>query len=529
MAAVSSGNVARKTLADISNLPVQQLVRDGKPHSTNTKDYEQLMKEKMQLMKILADRQKIIEVTGIELQKLRINQQKLQEQNKQLAQSNSHLLAEINANTEKVRALNHDLGCKNGLLKALQQELKSQVKVNVSEEEVKLTGIEERELAARGHDADKQDTCNRRIHSKCLGRSRQVQSKEKAGNKRACVRRQSARFTSKEAESSEDSCEMPETKLVVCPPPTDSDLEDAVACTGTSMKDDDKEGNVAITFCMNEAEVKLTETELPGELATRVQDAKQHTFNRRNQSKSELGPSLQVQSKEKAGNKRACVRRQTARFKSEKAKSSEDFCEIPEMELMVCLPPTDSDLEGGVACTGTTLKDEDKEGNVAISFCMNEEVKLTETELPEELTTREPDVYKRDTVNRRNQSKSLGPSREVLSKEKAGNKRACVTRQSARFKSEEAESMDDFCEIPEKKVAACSEPRRQSAIKSTDSVWEDGVATMLTTVKDEDKEGNAANRHEPGRPSIGRPSRVAARKVQSYKEIPLSVKMRRPD
>lgn len=233
-------------MGDISNLPVQKLIQYGKPQSNTTNDYEQLLKEKVQLMKILADREKIIEVTGIELQKLRINQQKMQEQNKQLAQSNSHLLAEINASTEKVRALQHELGLKNGVLKALKHELESKIKANVSEEEVKVTEIEDqREVATREQDADKADTFKRRIHSKSLGSSRQVQSKEKAGNKRTCVRRQSARFKSEDAERTEDLCEkLPETKFAMCPPPTNSDLEEGVPSTVRTVKE---EGNAPMS------------------------------------------------------------------------------------------------------------------------------------------------------------------------------------------------------------------------------------------------------------------------------------------
>ena len=100
--------------------------------------------------------------------------------------------------------------------------------------------------------------------------------------------------------------------------------------------------------------------------------------------------------------------------------------------------------------------------------------------------------------------------------------RTCVRRRSARLNTQEAETTEDLSEMPETEFAVCPPP--------SDSVLEDGVVSAVATVKDENKEENAgATSHEQRRPSIGRPSRVAAKKVQSYKEIPLTVKMRRPD
>ncbi|PON66477.1 Shugoshin, C-terminal [Parasponia andersonii] len=71
----------------------------------------------MALIKLVAERNKIIELTGAELQKLRVGLQKLQLQNWNLAQSNSKMLAELNLGRERVKALQHELSCKDALLK----------------------------------------------------------------------------------------------------------------------------------------------------------------------------------------------------------------------------------------------------------------------------------------------------------------------------------------------------------------------------------------------------------------------------
>ncbi|KAK8299316.1 hypothetical protein V6Z12_D05G313900 [Gossypium hirsutum] len=114
-------NAPRKGLSDITNLQHQPkvLTQDAKlllqPASLGSKDYiNKLQQENMMLMKVLADRIKVIELSGIELQKLRINFEKFQQQNLQLAQANNQLLL--------LKALKHELGCKNAMLKAIKSE-----------------------------------------------------------------------------------------------------------------------------------------------------------------------------------------------------------------------------------------------------------------------------------------------------------------------------------------------------------------------------------------------------------------------
>lgn len=96
-------------------------------------------------------------------------------------------------------------------------------------------------------------------------------------------------------------------------------------------------------------------------------------------------------------------------------------------------------------------------------------------------------------------------------------------RQSARFKSEEPEPTEDLFEIDEAKFPAsplCDE-----------QVHENGVTSSNLSVKTEQEEGNGAVKDETQGTTrySGRPSRQAAVKVQSYKEIPLNAKMRREE
>ncbi|KAJ9554702.1 hypothetical protein OSB04_009316 [Centaurea solstitialis] len=242
----SFGTTIKKRLSDITNYQTQpKLPPPGFDQilSSSTKEYiDHLSKENAGLMKLIADKNKVIEFNGIELQKLRVMVQKTQLQNWNLAQSNSHMLAELNIGKQKVKALQHQLICKDALLKTMKSELQAQIEMNdqKSKSQVK-EGV--------GDDADtKQQTTNRRtrpIRSQCkcfktkelpefgnrffsslidlvsvmfaaIGpwtTAQQASEKETSENKRRCVRRQSARFRSQEHEPKEKLFEIKDLKM----------------------------------------------------------------------------------------------------------------------------------------------------------------------------------------------------------------------------------------------------------------------------------------------------------------------------
>lgn len=301
------GSVPRKRLADISNLqqrprPVDQEVKKL-PVSLTTKEYiEKLQRENLTLMKILADRNKTIELSGMELQKLRLNLQKVQQQNLQLAQANSQMLAELNSGKDRLKALYHELGCKNGLLKARKLE-KVKEKMLICQDKgnkVGLTECDEAAQAGESSQVDKGDckpcNTNRRrqskkqslgptttkpVHAKenvekkrCLRRQssrfnseepeptedlfeidkasgptslKPVHAEENVGNKRRCLRRQSARFKSIEPEQTEDLFEIDSAKFPVSPVHDDLVHESGQMLSGLSVKEED-EGNTALRF-----------------------------------------------------------------------------------------------------------------------------------------------------------------------------------------------------------------------------------------------------------------------------------------
>ncbi|CAN6559890.1 unnamed protein product [Malus baccata var. baccata] len=218
---LSLGGIMRKKLSDITNSQTAKpMSEDEKPleDCPADKDYiEQLRRERMTLIRLVAERTKIVELSGAELQKLRISLQKLQQQNLSLAQSNSRMLAELNLGREKVKTLQHELVCKNALLKAknLEIEGKEEFKRQNSASQTQIKEAEEISLHKADNDGK---ACNlnkrRATRSRSVGASttcQKVENKEKAENKRRRLRRQFARFISQ----TENLFEIEDVKLPV--------------------------------------------------------------------------------------------------------------------------------------------------------------------------------------------------------------------------------------------------------------------------------------------------------------------------
>ncbi|XP_060212489.1 shugoshin-1-like isoform X2 [Lycium barbarum] len=203
MKASLGNNATRKKLADISNIPEEMRFtcqnEKAERSSVCSKEFlDKLQKENMALMKIVAEKNKIIELAGAEIQKMRINLQQMQKKNHELAQSNSQMLAELNSAKDRLKAVQHELGCKNGLIKAKKLEAEEIAKQKMCQQlndEVKPVKCEEAADSSLGNgDNDRPAKFKRKPQSKSLDSNKQVQPQDMAENKRPCVRRQSARF-----------------------------------------------------------------------------------------------------------------------------------------------------------------------------------------------------------------------------------------------------------------------------------------------------------------------------------------------
>ncbi|XP_022753883.1 SHUGOSHIN 2-like [Durio zibethinus] len=224
----SFGSIVMKRLSDITNSqshPKHSSQEEKPQHiSPAAENYiNQLIKEKMTLMELIEERNRIIELSGTELQNLRICLQKLQLQNWNLAQSNSQMLAELNLGRDRVKALQHELVCKDALLKAKNQEKKEKADINSQNTGSHGGQQEAKECMPKANDDDKPCTRNRRrnARSQSMGPSTTSQrdgDKEKIENKRRCLRRQSARFKSQESEpTAENLFEIDNVKVAATP------------------------------------------------------------------------------------------------------------------------------------------------------------------------------------------------------------------------------------------------------------------------------------------------------------------------
>ncbi|XP_074366300.1 SHUGOSHIN 2 isoform X1 [Apium graveolens] len=388
------GSAERKRLANITNMqqPRVSMLDEKSQFIPATKEYiEKLKKENMTLMKLLADRNKIIELSGIELHKLRVSVQKLQQQNLQLAQSNSQMLAELTVDKDRLKQLQHELGCKNGLLVAKGLELKEKDETLPSQKVVEEVKVHNEKLDFSQASSDNVKPINiRRQLSKSLGPTTIKESKDKkADNKRQCVRRQSARLKSQE------------------PEPADG----------------------------------LSEVEL-NSLAS------EPLHNDRMEEDFSKSSTVAIEVEKISGSKRIPAKRQSARFKSEEPKPAENAV---DSITLVSGPHCDDQMQDDVSTSIRLSAEEDDKAS--------------------------------------------------------GNRRLSARRQSARVKSEAEPDANDYMQ-------------------------NDVSTTACLSVEKDSIEGMHAPSHESqdfGRPSLGRPSRQAAKKVNSYKEVPVNVKMRRTE
>ncbi|KAJ6810068.1 SHUGOSHIN 2-like isoform X1 [Iris pallida] len=181
-----SPSLGRKRLSDITNMNSRGSEPDKGCHERpiTAKDYiGHLLKENNALLRMVEERNKIVEVSGMELQNLKFSLQKVTQQNWQLAQANSQMLAEINSGKDRLKALQHELRCTVAVLKTKTLELEEVKKLKkqrevlrerISHETLKEGHTEPAEVAGDpSHPANCKKPCNnnrkRTLRSQSLG------------------------------------------------------------------------------------------------------------------------------------------------------------------------------------------------------------------------------------------------------------------------------------------------------------------------------------------------------------------------
>lgn len=135
-----SPSLGRKRLSDITNMASRRSEPDKgcNERPITAKDYiGHLLKENNALLRLVEERNKIVEVSGMELQNLKFSLQKVTQQNWQLAQANSHMLAELNLGKDRLKALQHELRCTVAVLKTKTLELEEVKKLKKQGEAVR--------------------------------------------------------------------------------------------------------------------------------------------------------------------------------------------------------------------------------------------------------------------------------------------------------------------------------------------------------------------------------------------------------
>ncbi|XP_073127551.1 uncharacterized protein [Henckelia pumila] len=256
-------SMVQRQLTDISNLPrkSRQKVQAEKSQPVQTtinKHFDQLQKENLALKKMLVQRNEFIEKSGIDLEILRANVLKLREQNHQLVFSNSQILAELNSGKDRLRALHHELGCKNGVLKALKLQLEEKKRTNRcqnADPEAKLRKFREEEVSSKeGEEYEQPHNTKRRFQSSSSASSEQVQSDGKAETKRTIARRQSARFKKAESKPTENLNDEDDTKFSELVSPDNQVREDGPIFVNESLKHEEKECNSDMRYDSQELE-----------------------------------------------------------------------------------------------------------------------------------------------------------------------------------------------------------------------------------------------------------------------------------
>ncbi|CAN6209664.1 unnamed protein product [Urochloa humidicola] len=135
-------------LADITNV--------GKPNASRSIGVADVVKENARLIHLLTEKSKVIDLSRIEMHKLRLALQASRQQNLQLAQTNSQMLAELNMGKDKIKTLQHELSCTTALLKVKDSELErrnktaNQRRKEVNSQEV-LKAIPSKVAAVEAH------------------------------------------------------------------------------------------------------------------------------------------------------------------------------------------------------------------------------------------------------------------------------------------------------------------------------------------------------------------------------------------
>uniref|UniRef100_A0A804Q570 Shugoshin 1 n=1 Tax=Zea mays TaxID=4577 RepID=A0A804Q570_MAIZE len=462
-------------LADITNT--------GKPNAARSITVPDLVKENTKLLTLLNEKTKIIDLSRVEIYKLRLALQASKQQNLHLTQTNSQMLAEINTGKDRIKMLQHELSCTTALLKVKDSELDRKKNAgNVQQKGVKSQVLKTKAstVAVEAHHVGDSVTSGVEHHvvesQSAVSSNTVCQEPPQDGKqKRMPQRRRSSRLN-------QGSCEirgvsqntLHENPVVPVAPSTLSLEKQYGQTTGKHMKSLQNECSATVHEVIMASEFEKTEiNELPQKTDLKVWD----TFN--NQLKIKDGT--------------------ICRFNL--LVSYNVIQEIPE------------------ACSSETEVQSHKIGDKAFNSKQNHltgsqsslSFNTVDTPEPPEDNTVKRCSKKRSSIEDVNAKLDTITSEPLRHEEKRKSRRKI----SARLNSVSSEHTDIVVETEHKDVIV-------SLAGSTSNV-------SMEQRTNQEQDGDCFSRKSNENQILGRRSlRRAAEKVVSYKEMPLNVKMRRP-
>ncbi|KAF5196966.1 Shugoshin-1 like [Thalictrum thalictroides] len=348
----SLGSAARKKLSDITN-SMQHLKspnQQEKPTriSFTAKEYiEQLQKENVALRQLVQERNKILELTGVEITKMRINMQKLQQQNRLLAQANSQLTMEHTLDKDRLKTLQHELCCRGNLILVKDMELQERVATKPCQKPciAKKSGKKKVEAVEDGGDDNKPCNLNRRRQSriKSMGSS---DVEEHLDAQEGANRRRQSRIQPLGSSAVEEQGQIEEK--------ADDKSEDVKEKPVPAHGDDIKPSSLS----------KRRHSRIQSLVSSAVKE--QVTAKEKSKDKRKSAACINYEQREatdeKSNSKRICLRRQSARFKPEQVEPTEDLFEIEDANF---LPSTSLD-EGMPNGSASSTTDEGNERKIEL-------------------------------------------------------------------------------------------------------------------------------------------------------------------
>jgi hypothetical protein len=493
------------------------------------------LQENTKLMKVVMERDGI----KSDLKKLRIEFQKVQEQNLLLAQANTRILAEFNTSKDQLKVLQHELGCKNGLVMARKMLLKEQTLPctrHASKVKAQANACGGACKTFQPNDADHE-------HASGSSNANSLQRNEKANSKR----RVSGRKNPANSEvldiigRSGETCQMEDNidnkKLVS---DSDNDAENHINDNVQSKR-----------YCAGrQSSSSKTREASQTETLQKVVDAKEIKGDARFSltKHSDWLKSQEPEPSESLYESRFPLRRRSARLKSQEPEPSESFhdsIETTKRRRSAIRSAMFNIQELGVIQNLNGLPD-DQEIAAKARCSAREQSTGSKPEAVEPHDTKE--IIGKSRISLRRQSarfnfQELGVTENLNGPHDdqtiAANARCCASEQSIGSKPEAVEPHDIEERIGKIRVSS----RRQSANIETpraikepanpplhdDNVEESSQISCSVSMelkRESKKKPTGDESEEMRKTTVGRPSRQAAEKIKSYKEPSLKEKMR---